>query len=71
MARMSARNLEKARGYREEALLGRRRAFYRHVRELTKESIANRSLSPLPTGYNMALDPRNEGSPKPRTYSKS
>jgi glycosyltransferase involved in cell wall biosynthesis len=36
MTRMSARNLEKARVYREEALAGRRRAFYRHVREMTE-----------------------------------
>lgn len=35
MARMSARNLEKAAGYREEALAGRRRTFYRHVRQMT------------------------------------
>lgn len=36
MARMSERNLAKAREYREEALAGRRRAFYRHVREMTE-----------------------------------
>ena len=35
MARMSARNLEKAAGYREDALAGRRRTFYRHVRQMT------------------------------------
>jgi glycosyltransferase involved in cell wall biosynthesis len=47
MARMSARNLEKAKGYREEALAGRRRAFYRHVREMTEAAAANRDLSTL------------------------
>ena len=71
MARMSARNLEKAKGYREEALAGRRRAFYRHVRELTEAAIASRELSALPTGYRMSLDPRKENRPKPRSYSKA
>ncbi len=36
MARMSARNLEKARGYRQDVLRERRIAFYRHVRERTE-----------------------------------
>jgi glycosyltransferase involved in cell wall biosynthesis len=36
MARMSARNLEKAKGYREEALRERWTAFYRYVRERTE-----------------------------------
>jgi len=36
MARMSARNLEKAKEYREKALRERWTAFYRHVRERTE-----------------------------------
>jgi glycosyltransferase involved in cell wall biosynthesis len=36
MARMSDRNLERARHYREGALRDRRLAFYRHVRETTE-----------------------------------
>ena len=36
MAWMSARNLEKAKAYREEVLRERRLAFYRHVRETTE-----------------------------------
>jgi glycosyltransferase involved in cell wall biosynthesis len=48
MARMSERNLEKAKGYREEALASRRRAFYRHVREMTEEAVASRELPALP-----------------------
>jgi hypothetical protein len=36
MARMSARNLEKAGQYRENALRVRRIAFYHHVREATE-----------------------------------
>lgn len=36
MARMSARNLEKAKAYTEEVLRERRLAFYRHVRETTE-----------------------------------
>jgi len=36
MARMSARNLEKAKQYREEVLRERRIAFYRHIREATE-----------------------------------
>ncbi|MBV8270174.1 MAG: glycosyltransferase family 4 protein [Planctomycetaceae bacterium] len=36
MARMSACNLEKAEQYREDALRGRRIAFYQHVREATE-----------------------------------
>jgi len=37
MARMSARNLEKAREYREEVLSKRRTEFYRYVRQRTEE----------------------------------
>jgi glycosyltransferase involved in cell wall biosynthesis len=37
MARMSARNLEVARGYREEVLVERRTAFYRHLEERTAD----------------------------------
>ena len=37
MARMSARNLKMAREYRGEILRERRIAFYRYVRERTKE----------------------------------
>jgi len=48
MARMSARNLEKAKGYRAEALAIRRRAFYRHVREMT--AAKDRGTN-LPTGH--------------------
>jgi glycosyltransferase involved in cell wall biosynthesis len=36
MARMSARNLEKAKDYTDEALLERRKEFYRYVREETE-----------------------------------
>jgi hypothetical protein len=36
MARMSARNLEKARTYHEEILRQRRASFYRHLRERTE-----------------------------------
>jgi len=52
MARMSARNLEKAKHYREEALAGRRRAFYRHVREMTD---AKDTGTDLPTGHPLLL----------------
>jgi glycosyltransferase involved in cell wall biosynthesis len=38
MARMSARNLEKAGHYREESLAARRRAFYRHVAVMTRRA---------------------------------
>lgn len=37
MARMSDRNLEKAKEYREEALYERRKKFYRYVQEVTEE----------------------------------
>lgn len=40
MARMSARNLEKAREYHEDILNERRIAFYRHVKEKTEEWLA-------------------------------
>jgi len=49
LARMSARNLDDATGYREEALTGRRRSFYRHVRELTEAAelpVVRASASP-------------------------
>jgi len=36
MARMSARNLEKAKDYRDEVLCDRRNEFYRYVREMTE-----------------------------------
>ena len=36
MARMSARNLEKAKEYRDEALREQRNEFYRYVREMTE-----------------------------------
>jgi len=52
MARMSARNLEKAKHYREEALEGRRRAFYRHVREMTA---AKDRGTDVPTGHPLLL----------------
>ena len=39
MACMSARNLEKAKEYREEVLYERRNKFYRYVREVTEEWI--------------------------------
>jgi glycosyltransferase involved in cell wall biosynthesis len=48
MARMSVRNLEKAKGYRDEALAGRRRAFYRHVREITEAAFASPAHPNLP-----------------------
>ena len=37
LGRMSARNLEKARGYHWEILQERRRQFYRHLEEVTRE----------------------------------
>jgi len=37
IARMSARNLEKAKEYREEVLYERRKKFYRYVPEVTEE----------------------------------
>jgi glycosyltransferase involved in cell wall biosynthesis len=40
LARMSARNLDKAQAYREEALRARRVAFYRYVRERTEAWLA-------------------------------
>jgi hypothetical protein len=36
MARMSARNLETAKEYRDEVLRERRNEFYRYVREMTE-----------------------------------
>ena len=36
MARMSARNLETAKEYRDEVLRERRNHFYRYVREMTE-----------------------------------
>ena len=39
MARMSARNLEKAKEYKDEVLREQRIAFYRHVREKTEKSL--------------------------------
>jgi len=36
MARMSARNLQKAIEYRDEALREQRNEFYRYVREMTE-----------------------------------
>ena len=36
MAQMSARNLEKAKDYRDEVLREQRIAFYRHVRQQTE-----------------------------------
>jgi glycosyltransferase involved in cell wall biosynthesis len=41
MARMSARNLEKAKEYRDELLQDQRIAFYRYVREQTETWIAS------------------------------
>ncbi len=41
MAQMSARNLEEAKQYREELLVGRRTAFYRCVRQRTEEWLAS------------------------------
>jgi len=37
MARMSARNLETAKEYRDEVLSDRRNQFYRYVREMTEK----------------------------------
>lgn len=42
MARMSARNLEKAKEYREEVLRERRTAFYRYLRERTEAWLGTR-----------------------------
>ncbi|HEY9852385.1 MAG TPA: glycosyltransferase family 4 protein [Leptolyngbyaceae cyanobacterium] len=42
MARMSARNLSKAKDYREEVLRDRRMAFYRYVRDTTKAWLKQR-----------------------------
>ena len=47
MARMSTRNLEKAGQYRENALRGRRTAFYHRVREAT-EAWRDRRAVPIP-----------------------
>lgn len=43
MARMSARNLEKAKQYRDEILADRRIAFYRYVREKTETWLRRQS----------------------------
>jgi glycosyltransferase involved in cell wall biosynthesis len=45
MAAMSARNLDRARGYRDDVLRARRVAFYRHVREETEAWAAGRCAS--------------------------
>lgn len=42
MARMSARNLEKARAYHAPVLRQRRREMYQHVREMTEQWLARR-----------------------------
>lgn len=42
LARMSARNLEKAREYRTDALRARRVDFYQYLRTKTEEWIAHR-----------------------------
>lgn len=42
MERMSARNLEKAKNYREEILRGRRIVFYQYVKQKTEEWLAGR-----------------------------
>jgi glycosyltransferase involved in cell wall biosynthesis len=42
MARMSARNLEKARDYSDGALTNRRKAFYRHLRACTESWLEGR-----------------------------
>ena len=42
MARMSARNLEKAAEYREDVLRARRNAFYRYLRQATSEYLQAR-----------------------------
>ncbi|MGA8480342.1 MAG: glycosyltransferase family 4 protein, partial [Chthoniobacterales bacterium] len=42
MARMSARNLEKAREYSDGALTNRRKAFYRHLRACTESWLEGR-----------------------------
>jgi glycosyltransferase involved in cell wall biosynthesis len=55
MTRMSARNLEKSKGYREEALAGRRRAFYRHVREMTETKDRDTNV---PAGYPLPIPMR-------------
>jgi glycosyltransferase involved in cell wall biosynthesis len=46
MAAMSRRNLERAKAFREEALAGRRRSFYRHVREMTGSAPDGRGGAP-------------------------
>ena len=43
MARMSARNLHKAKEYREEVLGKRRSDFYRHVKEKTEAWLRTRN----------------------------
>jgi glycosyltransferase involved in cell wall biosynthesis len=49
MERMSRRNLERAQDYREDALVARRRAFYRNVRETTSEWLrtAGKACAPV------------------------
>jgi glycosyltransferase involved in cell wall biosynthesis len=79
MAMMSARNLEKAKGYREDALAGRRRAFFRHVREMTEAALSSRAGSTLPQDPRTAVPGEftrstNSGKierPKPRATSKA
>jgi glycosyltransferase involved in cell wall biosynthesis len=48
MTRMSARNLEKSREYRDRVLRDRRIAFYRHVREATEAWLKQKTRTCLP-----------------------
>jgi glycosyltransferase involved in cell wall biosynthesis len=60
MARMSARNLEKAREYREDVLSARRKAFFEHIRNVTARWLCGDNLrisaSVLPISLSKAPD---------------
>lgn len=49
MARMSARNLEKAKQYRTEMMADRRLAFYRYVRDRTEAWLRRKGAEPVTT----------------------
>jgi glycosyltransferase involved in cell wall biosynthesis len=48
MEAMSSLNLRRAGDYREEALAGRRRAFYREIRDLTRTAAGQARKQPAP-----------------------
>ena len=57
MARMSARNLEKARQYGEDLLLERRVAFYRHIKACTQAWLDGEPSATYPRGGSQASHP--------------